>query len=228
MLALALALLALFCAVKDPSATYARGYQGQARGVWHLPRAYTFFRMHAHHVRIFLLFIVRNHVHACMGVFQQRGLWVVCIIALPRNTRLNAACLPICTNKHCSQRMTCLHATLLISYICVSTAGELVSSSCFSCCVALPWSFRFSFCLLLFTVVVRITWLVLMKSNTCFDNTVSCSSVVVGQYVIEEVMNEGLQTALATYNLVGAEGDGSEADIKNDIEDMLKVRNRKD
>ncbi|CAM9257511.1 unnamed protein product [Ectocarpus fasciculatus] len=43
------------------------------------------------------------------------------------------------------------------------------------------------------------------------------------KYVIEEVMNEGLQTALATYNLVGAKGDGSEADIKNDIEDMLKV-----
>lgn len=67
-----------------------------------------------------------------------------------------------------------------------------------------------------------------MKSNTFFDNTLSCSSVVMGQYVIEEVMNEGLQTALATYNLVGAKGDGSEADIKNDIEDMLKVRDRKD
>lgn len=78
-------------------------------------------------------------------------------------------------------------------------------------------------------LVVHITGLVLMISNTFFTTlALSCSSVVMRQYVIEEVMNEGLQTALATYNLVGAKGDGSEADIKNDIEDMLKVGDRKD
>lgn len=36
-------------------------------------------------------------------------------------------------------------------------------------------------------------------------------------------MNECLQTALETYDLVGAEGDGSEAEINTDIQEMLKV-----
>lgn len=36
-------------------------------------------------------------------------------------------------------------------------------------------------------------------------------------------MNEQLLTAMETYGLVGAEGDGSEADILTDIEEMLKV-----
>lgn len=37
-------------------------------------------------------------------------------------------------------------------------------------------------------------------------------------------MNEGLQTAMETYGLVGAKGDGSEAEINTDIQDMLKVK----
>lgn len=36
-------------------------------------------------------------------------------------------------------------------------------------------------------------------------------------------MNECLNTALETYDLVGAKGDGSEADINTDMEEMLKV-----
>lgn len=36
-------------------------------------------------------------------------------------------------------------------------------------------------------------------------------------------MNEGLLTAMETYGLVGADGDGSEADINTDIEEMLQV-----
>lgn len=56
----------------------------------------------------------------------------------------------------------------------------------------------------------------------------SCSSVLVllvlfQQYVIEEIMNDGLLTAMETYGLVGADGEGSEADINTDIEEMLKV-----
>lgn len=37
-------------------------------------------------------------------------------------------------------------------------------------------------------------------------------------------MNDCLLTAMDTYDLVGAEGDGSEANINTDIEEMLKVR----
>lgn len=36
-------------------------------------------------------------------------------------------------------------------------------------------------------------------------------------------MNESLLTAMETYGLVGADGDGSEADINTDIQEMLKV-----
>eukprot|EP00752_Nemacystus_decipiens_P009416 g8419.t1 len=43
------------------------------------------------------------------------------------------------------------------------------------------------------------------------------------KYVIEEIMNDSLLTAMETYGLVGADGDGSEADINTDIEEMLKV-----
>ena len=45
----------------------------------------------------------------------------------------------------------------------------------------------------------------------------------VQQYVIEEIMNESLLTAMETYGLVGADGEGSEADINTDIEEMLQV-----
>ncbi|CAM9664755.1 unnamed protein product [Pylaiella littoralis] len=43
------------------------------------------------------------------------------------------------------------------------------------------------------------------------------------KFVIEEIMNECLNTALETYDLVGAKGDGSKADINTDMEEMLKV-----
>lgn len=49
------------------------------------------------------------------------------------------------------------------------------------------------------------------------------TSLIFQQFVIEEIMNECLQTALETYDLVGAEGDGSEAEINTDIQEMLKV-----
>lgn len=38
-------------------------------------------------------------------------------------------------------------------------------------------------------------------------------------------MNDSLVTALETYGLVGADGDGSEADINTDIQEMLQVFN---
>ncbi|CAM9108484.1 unnamed protein product [Scytosiphon promiscuus] len=43
------------------------------------------------------------------------------------------------------------------------------------------------------------------------------------KYVIEEIMNDCLLTAMDTYDLIGAEGDGSEANINTDIEEMMKV-----
>eukprot|EP00903_Cladosiphon_okamuranus_P006609 g6456.t1 len=43
------------------------------------------------------------------------------------------------------------------------------------------------------------------------------------KFVIEEIMNDGLLTAMETYGLVGADGEGSEADINTDIEELLKV-----
>lgn len=41
-------------------------------------------------------------------------------------------------------------------------------------------------------------------------------------------MNESLLTAMETYGLVGADGEGSEADINTDIEEMLKVTSTHD
>lgn len=58
-------------------------------------------------------------------------------------------------------------------------------------------------------------------SSLTFRDYFTCGAVQ--QYVIEEIMNESLLTAMETYNLVGADGDGSEADINTDIEEMLKV-----
>lgn len=109
-----LALLALFGAVKDSSATYARGYQGQTRGVWQLPRAYTFFGMHAHQCAFSNCLLCGP---TCMGVLQQRGLWVVRTTVFPRKTRLNVTCCRSARRYTVYHFMKCLHATLRPSYM---------------------------------------------------------------------------------------------------------------
>lgn len=45
------------------------------------------------------------------------------------------------------------------------------------------------------------------------------------QFVVEELVNQTIVMALEAYGLVGAEGEGTEAKVLSDMEDMLKVRN---
>lgn len=44
------------------------------------------------------------------------------------------------------------------------------------------------------------------------------------QFVVQEIMNEGISIALNAHGLQGAEGEGTEAEIQTDMEELLKVR----
>lgn len=44
------------------------------------------------------------------------------------------------------------------------------------------------------------------------------------QFVVEEIMNDSILIALETYGLVGAQGEGSEAELNTDMNEMITVR----
>lgn len=44
------------------------------------------------------------------------------------------------------------------------------------------------------------------------------------QFVVEEILNNCINMALDTYLLVGADGEGTEADIQPELNELVKVR----
>lgn len=52
----------------------------------------------------------------------------------------------------------------------------------------------------------------------------SCYVRVRAQFVVEEIMNDSILIALETYGLVGAQGEGSEAELNTDMNEMIAVR----
>lgn len=43
------------------------------------------------------------------------------------------------------------------------------------------------------------------------------------QFVVEEIMNDSILIALETYGLVGAQGEGTEAELNTDMNEMIAV-----
>lgn len=55
---------------------------------------------------------------------------------------------------------------------------------------------------------------------------VSMVLCVRAQFVVEEIMNDSILIALETYGLVGAQGEGTEAELNTDMNEMIAVRAR--